>query len=325
MNYTGDREKPSGLRLSRIGRTALHPWKPQFTSLSTISWAPFVVLSQANDKRNASGVLEFSRQYLTYQLHDSVNIKAVPTGGATASSSRPQLASYARWPTHRSLAIGAPGAAWEAAIAGNTLWPDHAYATRARDLSVNGSSRRIGSESRLDAHMSFAIARVGAVSRTWSSLRAPRRGRDPAIVSGRSTSIDEGTAFAVVGTMTLNGGERFRRPTGAFLVPHQRIHWAPTSIAARSANQSAGSEVPSVRARSSRNLSMDAAGRHEPTGADRNRPETAAAGELILDGAELGSWVIRHLADSLAAAPMGTTGPDGRIAPPALGTALYAS
>lgn len=47
-------------------------------------------------------------------------------------------------------------------------------------------------------------------------------------------------------------------------------------------------------------------------------------GELILDGAELGAWVIRHLSDSLSTATFASpSAPDGRIAPPGLGSALY--
>ena len=47
-------------------------------------------------------------------------------------------------------------------------------------------------------------------------------------------------------------------------------------------------------------------------------------GELILDGAELGAWVIRHLSDSLSTAAFASpSAPDGRIAPPGLGSALY--
>jgi hypothetical protein len=49
----------------------------------------------------------------------------------------------------------------------------------------------------------------------------------------------------------------------------------------------------------------------------------AFEGELILDGTELAAWMIRQIAETLATAPMGTTGPDGRMAPTPAGTALF--
>lgn len=110
------------------------------------------------------------------------------------------------------------------------------------------------------------------------------------------------------------------------IVADQRTQWAPTQATPSVTVHQASPDALPVGMRQSVQLSTAADGEHGSAGSyNSEQGSRAIPGELILDGAELGSWVVRHLSDSLAAAPIGTTGPDGRIAPPTLGTALYPS
>lgn len=65
---------------------------------------------------------------------------------------------------------------------------------------------------------------------------------------------------------------------------------------------------------------------NEPPISERSNASTTNSawdGELILDSAELGAWMTRHLTEGLSTAGTGTTGPDARMAPTPLGAAPF--
>jgi hypothetical protein len=59
-----------------------------------------------------------------------------------------------------------------------------------------------------------------------------------------------------------------------------------------------------------------------PGSGQDDAPRDALVGDIMIDGAELGAWLTKYLADELMTVGSGTTGLDGRLGPPLPGSPL---
>ncbi len=327
VSHSINREAPLLRRLSWAGLVALRPWKPELMGSSMATWAPPHIFGRMVERRGIFDVSQFSRQALVGKLQGLASLGMGLAAGAAVSSLARQTASRERWSTRYSAVLRGPGAAWQRQIASYTISPAYGHVARVDEPVVDASSRRGGLRSRSNTHASATSAAVTSASPISSRLPIFFRRVDPMAALGKRTTSRgaiRGTALSVAGVIEHSKAGRPLLPADESVAVREGKRWAPTNPASAPRNRQTYSELLPAVVQPNGHLSAVAAGWHgaADVGISESAP-TVTAGELILDGAELGSWVIRHLADSLAVAPMGTTGPDGRIAPPAPGTALY--
>lgn len=304
--------------LSRTGRAALHPLQPRRFERAAGGWAPLGHRSAARRSRQTNDP-GWSWQ------HASTALVAVSersgTGRRAMHAARFAKGGLASWVdpasashnAHRVLA-GSAALAKRGRIAtkGTAGW----HGARRTDRGFTQISRAVprnpvplndrGEQSSKSIHRS---------SPTFSSLS---RVRSAAIAHVNSGIVAQPTAPAPFRSGTRAGGGSETRSAGR--ASGRPLAWAPTGTSMRDRQDAPASS-----------LDVDYNGLsapEEPT-ADQRPPSEgggsrnpAMAGDIVFDGAELGAWMTRYLAESLGSVQTGTAGPDPRIAPPVPGAPL---
>lgn len=304
-----------GLRVRALvstGQAALRPLKPSQLRTGPKGWAPAAIVGRPPGRETRGDTTRLSRLYprnvsMVAPRRDGPTITGYSAGGRRVSKSIDR-------PAHSSLRSFMGGPHLRASVGATKVRGDQLL--RIAALATGGAAQPAARIRPIAPHLAAATKRshVSPASTTpdTSAPRArvstappnvrPQRQRSRAILQ---------TASRVGAAASVHNGSR--RPS----------QWAPPGNICGPLGPSNGDPMAGTAGSAAR--APPGAGEEprlsEPT--DASTANSAWDGELILDSAELGAWMTRHLTEALSVAGTGTTGPDARMAPTPPGSAPF--